>query len=105
MDGLGGGERANAPADLHDKLLSQGIVDLIAILDSDERIDSLARELIINTDNGCLSDSGMLDESGLNLGSGQTVTADVDDVVNAASDPVESLVVTTSTITGELEKT
>lgn len=44
----------------------------------------------------------MLDEGGLDLGGGQTVTTDVDDIVNTATNPVEALVVTASTVSREL---
>jgi hypothetical protein len=44
----------------------------------------------------------MLDKSSLNLSSGETVTTDVDDIVDTSSDPVEALVVTGGTISGEL---
>lgn len=44
----------------------------------------------------------MFQESGLNLGGGQTVTRHVDDIINTTTDPVVSVVVTASTITGEI---
>lgn len=44
----------------------------------------------------------MLKESGLNLRSGQTVPRDVDNIVNAATDPVVTIVVTAGTISSEL---
>jgi hypothetical protein len=62
----------------------------------------LAGEFICHTDHGGLGDRVMLDKGGLNLGSRQTVTADVDDVVNSSSDPVETLVVSASAIASEL---
>jgi hypothetical protein len=46
----------------------------------------------------------VLQKSGLNLGGGQTVAGDVDDIVNTATDPVVTVVVTASTISGELTK-
>lgn len=45
----------------------------------------------------------MLNEGSLNLGGGQTVTTNVDDIIDTAADPVEALLVTGSTVTSELE--
>lgn len=45
----------------------------------------------------------MLDKGSLDLSSGQTVARDVDNVVNTATDPVVSIVIATSAISGELE--
>lgn len=44
----------------------------------------------------------VLEESGLDLGGGQTVAGDVHNVVDTATDPVISVVVTTGTISSEL---
>lgn len=101
-DGLGRGKRSNALADLHDKLLAQGVVDLVALLDGDKGVDGLAGELVVDADDGGLGNGLVLDEGGLDLGCGETVAGDVDDVVDAAANPVEAFVVASSTITGEL---
>ena len=45
----------------------------------------------------------MFQKSGLNLGGRQTVTGHVDDIVNTATDPVVSLVITAGTISRELK--
>lgn len=45
----------------------------------------------------------VLQESSLNLSCGQTVTRNVDDIVNTATDPVVTIVIATSTITSELK--
>lgn len=44
----------------------------------------------------------VLKQSGLDLGSRQTMPRHVDHVVNTAADPVVSVLVTASAITGEL---
>ena len=46
----------------------------------------------------------MLEESGFDLGGGQTVARHVDDIVNTAPNPVVTIVVTTSAISGELSQ-
>lgn len=44
----------------------------------------------------------VLEKSGLDLSGGQTVSRNVDDIVNTTADPVIAVVVTASTISGEL---
>ena len=44
----------------------------------------------------------MLDQSGFNLSSGETVSRNVNNVINTATDPVVSIIVTGSTITSEV---
>lgn len=44
----------------------------------------------------------MLNESGFNLSGGETVTRDVNDIVDTATDPVVAVLVTASTVTSEL---
>lgn len=68
-DSLGGGERADAAADLHDELLAESIVDLVTVLDGNEGVHGLAGELIVDANNSSLGNSGMLNESSLNFGS------------------------------------
>lgn len=87
---------------MQDKILAKSVVDLIAILDRNKGIDSLAGELIRNTDDGCFSYCMVLNEGSLNLGGGETVTGNVDNIVNTTADPVITLVVTRSSVTSEL---
>lgn len=102
MNGLGSSERTNALADLHDEFLAQSISYLVALLDGNESVDSLAGKFISNTDDGSLTDSGVLNEGSFDFGRGETVTADVDNIINTATDPVETFVITGSAITSEL---
>ena len=102
MHRLGRGEGPDALAHLRNKLLAQGVAGLMAVLDGDEGVDRLARELVGDTDDGGLGDGVVLDQRRLDLGRRQTVAADVDDVVDTAADPVEALVITASTVSGEL---
>lgn len=46
----------------------------------------------------------VLEEGGFDLSSGQTVARDVDNIVDTATDPVVTIVIATSAISGELEK-
>lgn len=76
----------------------------MALLDGDKGVDGLAGELVVDADDGGLGNGLVLDEGGLDLGGGETVAGDVDDVVDATADPVEAFVVASSTVTGELVK-
>lgn len=44
----------------------------------------------------------MLKQGGFNLSSGEAVSRDVNNVINTATDPVVSILVTGSTVTSEL---
>lgn len=46
----------------------------------------------------------VLEKSSLDLSSGQAVSRNVDDIVDTATDPVVAVLVTTSTVTSELQK-
>lgn len=96
-------ERTNALAHLEDEVLLQLVVDLVAVLDGDESVDSLAGELVSDADNGGFGDGGVLDERGFDLGGGEAVAGDVDDVVDTSADPVVAVVVTSGSVAGELD--
>lgn len=102
VHGLGSSEGTDALADLDDELLAQSLRGLDALLEGNEGVDSLASELISDTDDSSLSHGVVLEKGSLDLGGGETVTADVDDIVDTSTDPVESLVVSGSTVTGEV---
>jgi len=102
MNGLGCSERTNALSYLHDQVLAKSIVGLVAVLDGDKGGDCLTGELVGHTDNSGFSDSVVLDQGSLDLSSGQTVTGDVDNVIDTATDPVVTLVIASSTITSEV---
>lgn len=102
VNGLGCCERADALPHLQDELLTKSIISLAAVFDCHESVDGLARKLVSNTNDSGLGDRMVLDQSSLDLGSRQAVTADVDDIIDTASDPVESFVITTSTVASKL---
>lgn len=102
-DSLGGSEGTDALSDLEDEILSQLIIDLIAILDCNEGIDSLSGEFIVDTDDSGFSNGVMLDQSSFNFGSRETMTADVDDIVDSSSDPVIAFVVPSCSVARELQ--
>lgn len=87
---------------MENELFLELVIDLIAFLDSNESIDSLAGKLIVHTDNSGFSNGVMLDKSSFDFGSGETVTADVNNVINTAANPIVTLVVTSSSVTSKL---
>jgi hypothetical protein len=102
-DSLRRGKWTNALANLEDEVLLQLVVDLISVLDGDESVDSLASEVVSNANDGGFGDSGVLDQSGFDLGGGETVTGYVDDVVDTSADPVVAIVVTSGSVACELD--
>lgn len=51
-DGLGGRERTDRLAHLHDQILAHLLARLIALLEGDKGIDGLTRQLVGDTDHG-----------------------------------------------------
>lgn len=120
-DGLGSGEWSNRLANLHDKVFTDLLICLIALLQRHKCIDRLASEFVSNTDHGSFSNHichGMsvsnvygfgffllltvFKQGSFNLSGGQPVTGYVNYVVNTAADPVVSVVVTSCSISSEL---
>lgn len=69
---------------------------------ADEGMDTLTCNVVGSPDNGSLGDGLVHDEGGFDLGGGETVSRDVDDVVDAATDPDVAVLVAGGTITGEV---
>lgn len=103
-DGLGGRKGTNTLSDLENEILSQLVVDLIAIFDGDEGVDGLSGKFISDTNHSSFCNGVMLDQCSFNFGSGKTMPRDVDDVINTTSDPVVAFVVTSSSVARELGK-
>jgi hypothetical protein len=102
IHGLGGSKGPDAPADLQDEFFPERIRSLVTILDGNKSIDGLAGEFVRHANYSSLGDGMVLNQGSLNLSRGQTVTANVHNVINTAADPVEALVVSACTVTGEL---
>jgi hypothetical protein len=88
---------------LQNEILLQLVCNLIAILDGNKGVDCLAGQFIADTNHGGLGNRMVLNQRGFNLGSRETVTRNIDDIVNTASDPVVSLVITSGPVTRELQ--
>jgi len=96
-------KRTNTFPYLQNECFLKFIINFIAILDCDESVNSLAGEFVIDTDDSGFGYGVVFDESGFNFGGRETVTRDIDDVVDTASDPVITFVIATCTVTSELE--
>ena len=68
-DSLGSSEGTNALSDLEDEVLSQLIIDLIAIFDRNEGVDSLSSQFISDTDDSSFSNGVVLDQRSFNFSS------------------------------------
>ncbi|KAH3686978.1 hypothetical protein WICPIJ_002047 [Wickerhamomyces pijperi] len=66
------------------------------------RNDGLTSQFIWDTNNSGFGDTDMFGQGGFDFSSGQSVTRDVDNVIDSTSDPVVAVVISTSTITGEV---
>jgi hypothetical protein len=62
----------------------------------------LSRQFIVGSDDCGFCDALVQEEGCFDFGRTQTMTRDVDDVIDTTTDPVESFVISTSAITGEL---
>jgi hypothetical protein len=95
-------KRTNALSDLQNEVLLQLVIDLVSILDCHECVDGLSSQFIVNTDDCGFCNCMMLDQGCFDFGSRETVTGDIDNVVDSASNPVVSFVITSSSIASEL---
>ena len=98
------GEGTDALAHLLHQVAAQLVVNLVAVLDGDEGVDGLARELIRDADHGGFADGLVLDEGGFDLGGREAVAGDVDDVVDTPADPVVAFVVAACAVASELDR-
>ena len=102
MNSLGCGKRSNALSNLQNQVLAEGVVGLIAVLDGNKSGNGLTSKLVCNTNDSSLGNGVVLDQGGFDFGGGETVTGNVDDIIDTATDPVVALVITGGTIASEL---
>jgi hypothetical protein len=63
----------------------------------------LSGKFIVCSDNSGFRNTLIHNQGSFNLGGTQPVTTHVDDVVNAAADPIESFMITACTVASKLE--
>ena len=101
-DGFGGGEGPDTLPDLQDQVLLGLVAASGRVLERDEGVNGLAGEFVVDADHGGFGDEGGLDKRRFDLGGGEAVAGHVDDVVDAAADPVIAFVVAGGAVTGKL---
>lgn len=69
---------------------------------ADEGMDTLSRNFVSGSDDGSLGDGLVHDEGGFDLGGGEAMSRDVDDVVDTAADPDVAVLVAGGTVAGEI---
>ena len=94
----------NALPDLENEVLLQLVIDLVSVLDGHECIDGLPGQFIIDTDDCGFCDRVVLNQGCFDFGGRETVTGDVDNIVDSAPDPIVPFMVTSSPITSELRR-
>lgn len=88
FDGLGLGDRSHLVTDVALEFFFELVVHLHAGLEDDESVDDVALDFVRESDGGGFGDGGMRNERALDFGGAETIAADLDDVVDAADDPV-----------------
>ncbi|TLD19686.1 hypothetical protein PspLS_09526 [Pyricularia sp. CBS 133598] len=102
VDLLGGRKRPNASSYLQDELVSQIIKLPAFVLDRHKRIDGLTCQVVGDADGCRFSHGRMFKQRSLDFGRREAVAADVDHIINTPSDPVETIVIASGPVTGEL---
>ena len=96
------GDRTDDLADVLLEFVFESTVGLDAFLHGDEADDALAFQFIWTTDDGGLGDGRMRNEGAFDFGGAETMTGDVEHVVDAANDPDVAVFVTTCSVASEI---
>jgi hypothetical protein len=96
------GERADALPHLQDEVFLGLVVVGVCVFEGDEGVNGLAGEFVGDADDGGFGHERGFDERGFDLGGGEAVAGDVDNIVDAAADPVVAVVVAGGAVAGEL---
>src|ERR1051325_2094928 len=98
-----GGDRADLVADPLHELGAQRLVRLLIGAQGHIGVDPLPLDVVGITNDRSLGDLWMRDERALDLGGAEAVAGDIDDIVNATGDPVETVSVAARAVTGEVK--
>src|SRR5512143_674292 len=88
-----GRDRPDDRADVAGEDLLELVRRLLAVLQGHIDVDALALDVVRVADHGRFRDRLVADQRGLDLGSAEPVAADVDDVIDAAHEPVVAVLV------------
>src|SRR5205085_7447575 len=99
---VGRGDGADLLAHPGDELLAQRLARRLAGVQGDVGVDPLSLDVVRIADDGGFGDLGVGDQRALDLGGAHAVAGDVDDVVDAAGDPVIAVLVAPGAVAGEV---
>ena len=102
LDQVGRGDRADLLAHPADQFLAQVLARLLAGHQRDIGVDALALDVVRIADDGGLRHFRMRDQRAFDFGGAEAMAGDVDDVVDAAGDPVIAVVVAAAAVAGEV---
>jgi len=100
---VGSGDRADLVADPLHELGAQRLVRLLIGAQGHIGVDPLPLDVVRITDDRSLGDLWMRDERALDLGGAEAVAGDIDDIVDAAGDPVEAVGIAPRSVTSEVK--
>src|SRR5690348_17300595 len=86
-----------------DQLLAKLLTSVFAGVEGYEGVDCLALNLVRKADDRSLGDLRVRHERAFHLRGADAVTGDVDDVVDAAGDPVIAILVAAAAVAGKVE--
>ncbi|KAH3658854.1 hypothetical protein OGATHE_006580 [Ogataea polymorpha] len=101
-------KRPNYASDVHHERFSEGskrlcVVCLRLVLQLHKCNDGLASDVVVDSNNSGLADMSVFQQNRLDLGSGQSVARNIHNVVDSSSDPIVAIVVSSSTVSREVE--
>src|ERR1700730_7328691 len=100
---VGGANRADLLPHPGHELTFQLVARLLLDPQCDISVNALPLEVVWKADDGSFGYFRVGDEGTLDLGGAQPMTGDVDHVIDPAGQPVEPILIATSTISGEVE--
>src|SRR5438270_2879096 len=89
--------------DFLDELLAEIVAAFFASVQGDEGVNRLALDVVRVCDDRGLRDFRVGDERAFDLGGADTMTRDVDHVVDAAGDPIITVLVAPAAVAGEVK--
>ena len=96
------GDGTDNGSDMVHKLFLQVVALLYSRFQGNKGVDALSLDVMGVSNDGCLCDSRMGDESAFHLSGPDTVAGDVDDVVDSTQEPVISIRILPRPVTGEI---
>lgn len=104
VDAIRHGDTTNVLADLTTEFAGKRVtvsVGVEAVLENAEGVDGLAFDLVSDTDDSGFSAGGVRDEGRFEFSSAEAMTRDVDNVVDAADDPMIAISVAEDAVASE----